>query len=138
MRRPGRPLAAALTTGLVAVLLGCSDYAPRRAVDEFEAEVKILKDAESARSKQGERLAGYLAEYQEDFQARRIFLSMEILKYVKGERLAMKGLIGQDTVRVSYGDPPVLEVPIVYVVKAGPPGIKPEVEKLVPPRDKKR
>ncbi len=131
-------LAAALSVVLVAVFFRCSDYQARPGLRDFEAEVKILKDAEPVRSRLGERLAGYLAEYEVDFEARRAFLSLEILKYEKGERLMVRGDIGKDTVRVSYGDPPVLEVPIVYVVKAGPPGIKPEVEKLVPPPDKKR
>jgi hypothetical protein len=131
VRPAGRALAAVLTAGVLMAFLRCSDTGPVRPTDEFAAEVKVLKDAESVRTRQGERLAGYLAEYQEDFQPRRVFLSMEILRYEKGERLTIKGDIGLDTARISYGGQPALEVPIVYVHKAGPAGPKTDVEKLI-------
>jgi hypothetical protein len=133
----GRPVAAALTIGLLLVLLCCQDY-PHRGLDIVELEVKILKDAELVRTRQGERLIGYLAEYQEDFQAHRAFLSLEIQRYEKGERLTVKGGLSRDTVPVSYGGQPALEVPVVYVRKAAPAGSKVDVEKLVAGPEKKR
>lgn len=137
MSSAGRSVAAALTVSLLSCLLCCQEF-PHRGSEIKEFEVKILKEAESVRTRQGERLAGYLAEYEEDFQARRIFLSLEILRYEKGERLTVKGSIAEDSVRLAYGGQPALEVPVVYVRKAGPAGTKADVDKLLSPPDKKR
>lgn len=138
MKPAGRALAAVLTAGVLMAFLHCSDTGPVRLTDEFAAEVRILKDAESVRTRQGERLAGYLAEYEEDFQPHRVFLSLEILRYEKGERLAVKGGLSRDTVSISYGGQSALEVPVVYVRKAGPAGTKADVDKLLNGPEKKR
>jgi hypothetical protein len=132
-----RIVAAALAVGLLSFLVCCQDY-PHRGAEVKEFDIKILKEAESVRSRQGERLAGYLAEYEEYFQARRIFLSLEILKYEKGERLNVKGALSEDTVRISCGGQPAADVPVLFVRKAAPADVKTDVERLLTGPDKKR
>jgi len=137
MSPAGRSLALALFCGLLASSLCCRDY-PRRGSEVLELDLKILKDAESVRTRQGERLGGYLAEYEENFQKQRIFISLEILKYAKGERLTVRGSIADDSVRISYGDQPAADIPVFYVRKAAPTESKLDIEKLVSGPEKKR
>ncbi len=132
-----RSIRFALACGLLASFIGCQDFS-RRGGEDVEFEVKILKDAEAVRSRLGERLSGYLAEYEKDFQARKVFLSLEILKYEKGERLSVKGGLSEDTVSISYGGQLAADVPVLYVRKAGPAGTKADVDKLLAGPEKKR
>ena len=82
--------------------------------------MNVLTNAKSIRTRLGEVLAGYLAEYELNLQKHRIFISLEILKYRKGERLTVKGRFIDDSVRISYGDQINAEVPVVHILRAAP------------------
>jgi len=85
-----------------------------------EFEVRILSDAVSVQTQRGERLGGYIAEYTLDFQKHRTFIALEILKYEKGERLAVKGSFIEDSVRMALGDQAEADFPVFRVRRAGP------------------
>ena len=137
MSPAGRSVAAALSIGFLSCLLCCRDY-PHGGAEVQEFEVKILSEAESVRTRLGERLTGYLAEYELDFAKHRVFLALEIHKYEKDERLTVKGVLAEDSVRIPYGDLPAADVPVLHVRKAAPVGPKTEVEKIISGTDKKR
>jgi len=80
----------------------------------------MLTVAKSVRSQRGEILAGYLAEYDLNFQTLRVFAAFEIQKYEKGERLLLIGRFTGDSVRMSYGDQINADFPVFRVLKAEP------------------
>jgi hypothetical protein len=132
-----RALTAALLCGTLFVLGACQNF-PARGGDVQDFDVTILTGARAMRSRQGERLTGYLAEYESDVQKHVIFLSLEIVKYEKGERLSVKGILVDDSVRMPYGDQVNADIPYVRVLEARPLGVKAELEKLASDPDKKR
>jgi hypothetical protein len=100
-------------------LFGCQPLAERRgSVEGFE--VNILTNGKSIRSRLGEVLTGYLAEYELNLQKHRIFISFELLRYGKGERLTVRGWFVDDSVRMSFGDQVNGEVPVFHVLRAAP------------------
>jgi hypothetical protein len=130
-------LMTALLCGLLLIFAACQDF-PERGGDVRDFDVKILTEARAVRSRQGERLTGYLAEYESDFEKRPIFMSLEIVKYEKGERLTVKGILVDDSVRLLYGDQVNADIPVVHVLEARPVGVKAEVEKLVSGPEERR
>ena len=119
MSRARRIRLTAVLIGLLFPLVSCQPFPERKGpVEEFD--MNVLTNAKSIRTRLGEVLAGYLAEYELNLQKHRIFISLEILKYRKGERLTVKGRFIDDSVRISYGDQINAEVPVVHILRAAP------------------
>ena len=117
--------------GLLFPLLSCDSY-PERGSPVEDISVKVLTDAMPVRTRLGDRLAGYLAEYEAHFEPHRIFMSLDIQRYMKGEHLALKGSFTGDTVRLSYGDQREADFPVFHVLKAAPPEATLDLEKTLP------
>jgi hypothetical protein len=83
-------------------------------------DVRILTDERAVRTRQGEYLGGYLAEYEQDFVRHKIFVTLEIHKYVKGNMLKVMGSFTGDSVRMSYGDQKDADFPVFVILKAEP------------------
>jgi hypothetical protein len=90
-----------------------------------EFEVRILSDAVSVQTQRGERLGGYIAEYTLDFRKHRTFVALEILRYEKGETLAVRGYFLEDSVRMSFGGQPEADFPVFRVRRAEPARLPP-------------
>ncbi|MGZ7046311.1 MAG: hypothetical protein ACXVJK_08305 [Candidatus Aminicenantales bacterium] len=131
MSRSQRIHLAAVLFGFLLPLLGCQGL-PHGGASVEGFEVKILTNGKSIRSRLGEVLAGYLAEYELNLQKHRVFISLEILKYGKGERLTVRGRFVDDSVRISYGDQMNAEVPVFRILRAAPAPPAPPEKKLEP------
>lgn len=92
--------------------------------------IRILTGATSVRTRSGERLDGYLAEFISDFERHRIFVALEITKYVKGERLTVKGSFAKDAVRMSFGDQAETDFPVFQILKAEPTPVEKKPEEI--------
>jgi hypothetical protein len=117
---------------LLSLLLLSPACQPRPSVHaSVDLNVRILTDPMAVRTRSGDHLDGYLAEYISDYEKHRIFVSLEILRYVKDERLTVKARPTQDTVLTSFGDQPEAEYPVFEVIKAEPLSVEepPEAEK---------
>ncbi len=131
MSRRRTILPPVLVCGLLSLLAGCGRPPERGiAVDEFD--VRLLTDAVSVRSRLGEPLGGYLAQYELNFEMRRIFIALDILKYEKGESLMVKGTPTDDSVRMSYADQIDAEFRVIRVLKAEPPPLRTDIDKPPP------
>ena len=119
MSRPRRIHLAALLFGYLLPLLGCQGL-PHGGASVEGFEVTILTDAISVRTQPGEYLEGYLAEYDSRLEKHRVFMALEIQKYVKGERLTVRGRFVDDSVRLAFGDQWDAEVPVFHILRAGP------------------
>lgn len=119
MRHFRKVLLSAMIIGLLFLQFGCQPiFKPRAPVQEYK--VKIISDAEFVRTRQGEYVDGYLAEYESQFQKRWMFIVLEIQKYMKDERLIVKGRLTEDFVRMSFRDQFDAEVPVFEVGRAVP------------------
>jgi hypothetical protein len=119
MSRSRRIHLAAVLFGFLLPLLGCQGL-PHGGASVEGFEVKILTDAISVRTRLGEYLEGYLAEYDSRLEKHRVFMALEIQKYVKGERLTVRGRFVDDSVRIAFGDQWDAEVPVFHILRAGP------------------
>ena len=119
---------AAVLFGFLLPLLGCQGL-PHGGASAEGFEVKILTDVTSVRTRLGEYLEGYLAEYDSHLEKHRVFMALDIQKYVKGERLTVRGRFVDDSVRISYGDQMNTEVPVFRILRAAP---APPEKKLEP------
>lgn len=119
MSRAQRIRLAAVFVGSFFALLDCRPFPERKGpVEGFG--ISVLTSGKSIRSRLGEVLTGYLAEYELNSQKHRIFISLELLKYGKGERLIVRGRFIDDSVRVSNGDQGNAEVPVFHILRAAP------------------
>jgi hypothetical protein len=109
----------ALLLSLFLPLFGCQPRANRSGPVE-DLNIRVLTDSMSVRTRGGERLDGYLAEYVSAYEKHRIFIALEILKYEKDERLTVMGSFGKDAVGLSFGDQPETEFPVFEIIKAEP------------------
>ena len=112
-------LVIAVLYSLFFPLINCQFFQNRKGRDG-EFDVNILTDAKSVRSRLGDYLTGYLAEYQSNFEKHRIFIDLEILRYRKGETLAVEGNFTDDSVRMSYGEQINGDFPIFHIQRAEP------------------
>jgi hypothetical protein len=80
----------------------------------------IVSDALFVRTGQGDYVDGYLAEYYTDFRRERMFIVMEIARYLKGERLKVIGEFTGDSVRITLEDQEQEKVPVFLVERAAP------------------
>ncbi|MGZ5452864.1 MAG: hypothetical protein ACXW2R_01445 [Candidatus Aminicenantales bacterium] len=80
--------------------------------------MKIISDAASVRTSQGEYVEGYLAEYDAEFQKQRMFMTLEIAHYLKGERLIVTGRFTEDSVRMPLRDQNQENVSVFEVERA--------------------
>lgn len=117
MRRVLRALGPGLLLGLTVVEAGChSDFRPW--VEPEEHQIKIISDAAFLRTRQGDYVDGYLAEYAAEFETKRLFIVLEVPRYVKGERLTVTGRFLEDSVRMPGPKPD--QVPVFEVERAQP------------------
>jgi hypothetical protein len=108
-----------MLSGLLLSLIHCQSF-PGDQGPEEEHVSRLLTDVKSVRTQQGEHLAGYLAEYDWNFETRRVFAAFEIQKYEKGERLLLIGRFTGDSVCMSYADQINADFPVFRVLKAEP------------------
>jgi len=119
MRRALEVLLLGLAFGSALGQAGCqSDGRPW--VPPEEHKVKVVSEAAFARTSGGDYIDGYLAEYESEFQKRRMFMALEIVRYVNGDRLLVTGRFSGDFVRMASGDPALDKVPVFEVEKARP------------------
>jgi hypothetical protein len=131
MSRARRIRLTAVLVGSFFALLDCQPLAERRGpVEGFE--VNILTNGKYIRSRLGEVLAGYLAEYELNSQKHRIFISFELLRYGKGERLRLRGWFIEDSVRISFGDQIHAEVPVFHILRAEPGMVEKKMAQVTP------
>jgi len=105
--------------GLLFLQFGCQPiFKPRAPVQEYK--VKIISDAEFVRTRHGEYVDGYLAEYESQFLKQWMFIVLEIQKYMKDDRLIVTGRPTEDFVQMSFGNHVDEQVPVFYVDKAAP------------------
>jgi hypothetical protein len=131
MSRARRICLTAVLFGFLFSLLNCQPFPERQGpVDEFA--VSVLTNAKSIRTRLGEVLAGYLAEYELNLKKHRIFISLELPKYGKGERLTVRGRFVDDSVRISFGDQLNADVPVFHILRAAPAPPAPPDQKLGP------
>jgi hypothetical protein len=128
MRRVLRVLGTGVLLALIAVQAGChSDLHPW--VEPEEHQVKILSDAEFVETRQGDFVDGYLAEYVTGFESKRVFLALEITRYLKGDRLTVTGRFVDDSVRMADLQP---ETVLVFEVERAQPTVPkaPDIPRL--------
>ena len=119
MRSVLETLGLGLILGLALAQVGCrSDGRPWAPPDERK--VTIASDALFLRTKGGDYVDGYLADYEWEFQKQRLFLALELTPYLKGDRLDVTGRFTGDTVRVSIEGRPAEEVRVFEVERAKP------------------
>jgi hypothetical protein len=123
---------AAVVFGFLFPLLGCQGL-PHGGASVEGFEFKILTDATSVRTRLGEYLEGYLAEYDSDLEKHRVFMALDIQKYVKGERLTVRGSFTEDSVRLSYGDQTDANFPVFHILRAEPSMVEKKMEQETPP-----
>jgi hypothetical protein len=115
--------------GILLPLVHCQPP-PYRSAPVESYKIRILTDAMSVRTRGGERLDGYLAEYVADFEKHRIFIALEIQKYVKDERLTVTGKSEKDAVRMSFGVQPETDFPVFEINKAEPTPVEKRPEEI--------
>jgi hypothetical protein len=119
MRRGLERRLAVLLAGLAMAQAGCrSEHRSWTPPDELK--VKIVSEAAFVRTDRGDYIDGYLAEYESEFQKRRMFMALEIVRYDDGDRLIVTGRFNGDFVRRPSDDPALAKVPVFEVEKAKP------------------
>jgi hypothetical protein len=119
MRGVLETLGLGLILGLALAQVGCrSDSRPWAPPEDRK--VTIASDALFLRTKGGDYVDGYLADYEWEFQKQRLFLALELTPYLKGDRLDVTGRFTGDTVRVSIAGRPAEEVRVFEVERAKP------------------
>lgn len=119
MSRAPEILLLSLAFGLALGQSGCqSDGRPW--VPPQDLNVAIVSDAAFVRTGRGDFVDGYLADYESEFQKRRMFMVLEIPRYLKGERLTVTGRFTGASVRLSFAGRPPEEVPVFEVERAVP------------------
>lgn len=119
MNRVPKALRPALLLGLAFALSGC-DSSPWTWVPPEEKKVTIISDAVFVRTGQGDFVDGYLAEYHSDFNKQRMFMVLEIPRYLRGDRLIVTGRFTGDSVQRSFGAENEKKVPVFEVERARP------------------
>lgn len=119
MRRGLEVLLAGLLAGLAIAQAGCGSGG-RPWIPSEAHKVKVVSEAAFARTAGGDYVDGYFAEYESEFQKRRMFMALEIVRYVNGDRLLVTGRFSGDFVRMASGDPALDKVPVFEVEKARP------------------
>jgi hypothetical protein len=119
MRRGLDVLLAGLAFGLALGQAGCQSDA-RPWVPPQDHPVTLVSEAAFVRTGRGDFVDGYLADYESEFQKRRMFLVLEIARYPKGDRLVVTGQFTGDRVRLAFGGRPPEEVPVFEVERARP------------------
>lgn len=119
MNRVPKALRPVLLVGLAFALSGC-DSSHWTWIPPEERKVTLISDAEFVRTGQGDFVDGYLAEYHADFTKRRMFLVLEIPRYLKGDRLIVTGRLTGDSVQRSFGAEKEEKVPVFEVERARP------------------
>jgi hypothetical protein len=127
-----RTISATVLSCVLLILLSDCERLPQGRATVVELSVRILTDSLFVRSRHGEPLGGFLAEYELDFQTHRIFIALEIQKYEKGERLMVEGNFMDDSVRMPYADQINADFPVFHIQKAEPAPAKIDVEKVLP------
>jgi len=117
VRRILKILLPSVFLGLAFFQAGCqSNLHPWVPSEDYK--VKIISDAEFVRTGQGEYIEGYLAEYDAEFQKQRMFMTLEIAHYLKGERLIVTGRFTEDSVRMPLRDQNQENVSVFEVERA--------------------
>jgi len=123
-------LAMAVLIGLLFPLISCEHF-PERGAPVVEFEVKVLTEPKSVRTKLGDYVSGYLAEYNWDFQKDTIFMALEIQRYEKGERLGVRGSFTDDFASISYGGRMNASFRVFHVKKAAPASLDKTLEHIL-------
>jgi len=119
MRRIAEVLLPALLSGLALASAGCrSGFRPW--VEPEDHSVKVVSEAQFVRTEQGDYVDGYLADDETRFESRRMFIALEIARYVKGERLDVTGRFTGASVRLTFGGRTLDKVPVFEVERAAP------------------
>jgi len=124
MRRGRELRLPALLIGLAIAQAGCQSAGGPWTPPE-ERRVKVVSDAVFVRTSGGDYVDGYLVEYRSDFQDLRMFMAVEIPRYVQGDRLLVSGRPSGDFVRMPAAAPVQDKVPVFEVEKAQPDIPKP-------------
>jgi hypothetical protein len=119
LSRALKSLPEVLLLGLALVQAGC-DSAGYQWVPPEDYKVKVVSDASFVRTSQGDYVDGYLAEYDVEFQHKRMFMILELTPYLKGDRLLITGKFTGDTVRMNSGAQGQEKVPVFEVERAKP------------------
>lgn len=120
----------AVLIGLLFPLAGCEQF-PERGAHVVEFEVKVLTEAKSVRTKLGDYVAGYLVEYNWDFLKGTVFMALEIQRYEKDERLAVRGSFTDDFASISYGGRMNASFQVFHVQKAAPVALDKTLEQIL-------
>ena len=114
-----RAVLPVLLAGLALLQAGCEPET-RPWTEPEELQVKVVSDVLFVRTSEGDSIDGFLAEYATDFEPKRMFMALEIPRYVKGERLDVTGRFTGASVRSSFGGRPPEKVPVFEVERAAP------------------
>jgi hypothetical protein len=119
MRRLPKVLLACPLAALAFVLAGCrSGLHPW--IPPEEHNVTLVSDPLFVRTTEGGYVDGYLAEYESEFQKKRMFMALEIPRYARGDRLIMSGTPLRATVRIELGGRTYDQVTVYLVDRASP------------------
>jgi hypothetical protein len=124
MRRGLEVLWPGLLVGLAIAQAGCQSEG-RSWVPPQDHKVTVVSDAAFVRTSRGDFVDGYLADYESEFQKRRMFMVLEIPRYLKGDRLVVTGRFTGDSVRLSFAGRPLEEARVFEVERAVPDVPKP-------------
>lgn len=119
IRRVIEALEAGLLLGLALAQAGCQSDG-RSWIPPDEHKVTIASEALFLRTQRGDYVDGYLASFESGFQRQRMFMTLELMPYLKGDRLVVTGRFAGDTVRVSFEGRPWEEVRVFKVERAKP------------------
>ncbi|HOW85233.1 MAG TPA: hypothetical protein P5119_08710 [Candidatus Aminicenantes bacterium] len=119
MRRVAEVLLPAALLGLALASAGCRSGA-RPWVEPEDHSVKVVSEARFLRTEQGDYVDGYLAEDEARFGSGRMFIVLEITRYVRGEWLDVTGRFTGGSVRLTLGGRAPENVPVFEVERAAP------------------
>jgi hypothetical protein len=119
MSRFSKVFPAGLLAAQAILLAGCGS-AHRPWIPSEEHNVTLVSDPLFVRTSEGDYLDGYLAEYESEFRKMRMFMTVEITGYAKGERLITSGKPLRATVRIEVDGRTYDQVPVFAVDRASP------------------
>jgi len=117
MRRGLEVLLPGLLLGLAIAQAGCQSGRRPWAPPE-EHRVKVVSDAAFVRTTGGDYVDGYFAEYESEFLKQRMFMALEIPRYVRGDRLLVSGRFNGDFILMPSGGSAQDRAPVFEVEKS--------------------